>query len=160
MDFKKEYEMTEDRFWELVAEVEWPNMGYYEAKIHYLKTLTEQECKDLRDMAGELWNVVDHFIGDRNPAGGGDDSHSDLCYHIIGLGKEQFYAHMSDYNLLDARGDAPYDSPDGYKESFGYCLPYEEDAENPERAIKEAEETLERRLKLTMKNVPDIIPED
>jgi hypothetical protein len=68
---------------------------------------------------------LDDLVGDeRNPAGGGDDSHSDLLFHIVGLGKDEFYACLEDYDRIEARGNAPYGSEDGYTESFMYCLPH------------------------------------
>jgi len=94
----------------------------------YLSILSPEEGIEFRQILDNLWGLLDYEIGDgRNPAEGSDDSHSDLCYHIIGLGKTQFYAYINDYSLIEARGKAPYGSPLGYKESFGYCVPYVND---------------------------------
>jgi hypothetical protein len=129
IDVKKVFEestMTEPRFWELIAMANWPDEGYNEPKLRYLKALKPIEGKEFRSIVEKLWNELDKFIGrERNPANGGDDSHSDLCYHIIGLGETEFYASMGDYKRIKARGQAPYDSPEGYKESFGYAVPYD-----------------------------------
>ena len=138
--------MSEDRFWELVAMTDWPNKGYDQPKIDYLKSLNKSTGLKFRKIVDALWNVLDEFIGsERNPAGGGDDSHSDLLYHIIGLGRTEFYAHLKDYSLMEARGEADYNSAEGYKESFGYAIPYKSDWDNPEKEIVDLEESLARR---------------
>jgi hypothetical protein len=122
--------MTEDEFWNLVSYADWPNRDYREVSSEYLHLLSLEEALEFRKIASELKNLLDAFIGtNRNPAGGGDDSHSDLLYHIIGLGRNQFYAHLNDYSLIRARGGAKYGSPEGYEESFCYCMPYHNDYE-------------------------------
>jgi len=127
-ELTKQISMTEDNFWSLVAYADWPNKGYDSISAEYLRLLSREECKEFRTIASSLWNILDKAVGvNRNPAGGGDDSHSDLLYHIIGLGRDEFYAHLNNYDLMDARGKAPYDSNDGYKESFSYCIPYDTD---------------------------------
>jgi len=127
-DITDKFKMTEDRFWELVAEADWPNQGCNMPRYWYRCHVSKEEANEFRNMYYAVRNLVDKFIGpDRNPAGGGDDSHSDLCAHIVGLGKKQFYAHMNDYSLIEARGKAPYGDPGGYQECFAYCIPYDED---------------------------------
>lgn len=115
----KKHDMVEARYWQLVAMANWPNLGYDKPKREYLEQLTPEEGKKFRKVTDSLWNVLDKFIGDRNPAQGGDDAHSDFCYHIIGLGKQEFYANLENYALMESRGDR-FD----YKESFGYAIPY------------------------------------
>jgi hypothetical protein len=150
------YEMTEARFWELVAQADWPKNGYYNPKILYLSTLNEKECSELRSIAGELWKMLDEFIGkENNPANGGDDSHSDLLYHIIGLGKKVFYANLKDYDLIRARGSAPYSSEDGYEESFVYCLPYDDETKDPKKSIEDCKRSIKQRA-MHFNNVVEI----
>jgi len=127
--------LTEKRFWELVDIADWPNSKTIEAKLLYLRSVKKEEGISFRKAICRLFNMVDEFIGDRNPAGGGDDSHSDLCYHIIGLGKESFYKHMNDYRLIKERGKAPYGSEEGYRESFSYCVPHIDEWENADDTI-------------------------
>jgi len=142
------YEMTEPRFWELVAQADWPKKQYDAIKMHYLKTINQQECIELRGIADGLWKMLDDFCEDKCPAMGSDDSHSDLFYHIIGLGKNEFYACMKNYELIKARGHAPYESKEGYEESFGYCLPYHDEAKNPGKAIRVLEQDIKDRINL------------
>jgi hypothetical protein len=147
--------LNEDDYWAFVEEVEWPNKGYNDPKLKYLETVNPEVGKKLRKITNALAGVLDRFVGDRNPAQGGDDSNSDLLYHIIGLGKEAFYAHLKDYKLMEARGDAPYDSPEGYKESFSYCIPYENEWDDPEKAIEELKDSIERARVAEMKSNSD-----
>ena len=142
-----EFNLTEDRFWELVAIADWPNLGYDEPKVTYLETVRSVEGIEFRRMIGRVWSWVDHIIGpDRNPACGGDDSHSDFIYHLIGIGKEQFYAHVNDYELMEKRGDAH-----DYKESFGYAIPYIEEWQDPKKTLarlkRQAEEDAKREVR-------------
>jgi hypothetical protein len=123
--------MTEDQFWGLVASINWaetslqPKQDYDAIHSSLSVILKKQGITDLRKIAGLAWNELDKLVGDaRNPAGGGDDSHSDLLYHIVGLGKEEYYKHLNDYSLIEARGKARYQTVDGFRESFSYCLPY------------------------------------
>ena len=120
--------MTEDKFWDLVSYADWPNRHHRDVSSEYLRLLTREECAEFQKIKGCLWHMLDEFIGaDNNPACGGDDSHGDLICHIIGLGREQFYAHLNDYSLIEQRGGAPYNSPDGYLECFAYCIPHDSD---------------------------------
>ena len=116
--------MTEDQFWIIVDAIGWGYIcntarSYVIVRKNLGKDLSLKKTQDLRAIMSLACNLLDKFIGlDRNPAGGSDDSHNDLISHIIGLGKVKFYACLSDYNLIASQE---------YKESFSYCLPYEED---------------------------------
>ena len=139
-DITDKYAMTEDRFWQLVGFANWPNDGYEGPNAMYRSSLSKEEGIEFRKIVYALWGLLDHEIGERNPAGGSDDSHSDFCYHIIGLGRKQFYTHLNDYSLMEARGVAG-----DYKESFGYAVPYEDDWEKKdirEDELLEKEETV------------------
>jgi hypothetical protein len=121
--------MTEDKFWEIVKTVNWESDCDFERiKLWFLKNVPEDEASAFTDIMTEKWNLLDHMIGDeRNPAGGGDDSHGDLINHVIGLGKEQYEAHLKDYKLLAARGSAAHGTKEGYAECFSYAIPYDDD---------------------------------
>jgi hypothetical protein len=129
MEMEMEMTMDEARFWEIVDTINWASdCDYKRGRKWFLQNLTFAEVEAFRSIKSEKWNALDEMIGmDRNPAGGGDDSHSDLLNHVIGLGKEQYEAHLADYSLLEARGNAKYDTAEGYKESFAYCLPHDDD---------------------------------
>jgi hypothetical protein len=123
-------EMTEAQFWGLVDSIEWAEVSLLEKydrdgiRKSLERILTEKGIRNLRMIANIAWDQLDAFVGnERNPAGGGDDSHGDLLNHIIGLGKEAYYNHLNDYRLIEARGQAKYQTAEGYRESFSYCLP-------------------------------------
>lgn len=120
--------MTELKFWKIVKQADWArDFDYERIRNWMLKTMTMEEIEKFRRIAGQKWQQLDKHCGSRNPAGGGDDSHSDLLYHVIALGKDVFEANLADYMLLAKRGDETYGSPDGYKESFGYAIPHRDD---------------------------------
>ena len=134
--------MSESRFWGLVGMADWPNHGYDLPKLDYLKTLTPSEGIKFRKVLDGLWVALDKFITtDRNPAGGGDDSHSDLMYHIIGLGKETFNKCVKNYKAIKCVAE------NGYKESFGYAVPYVRDWDNVDDEISILEERMARQEK-------------
>lgn len=132
--------IDENQFWKLVEMANWPDNGYDEPKMKYLETLTPKVGKQFRSAVDKLWGVLDGFIGDRNPAGGGDDSHSDFCYHIIGLGETDFYAHLENYGLMESRGER-----DDYEESFGYAVPYDSEWDDVEGTIADLKSCMERK---------------
>ena len=152
---KDQYPMSEERFWEIVKIADWPNKDHNDVTAEYLKFLFVEEGIQLRRMSGVFFNMLDKVVGQRNPAGGGDDSHSDLLYHIIGLGREQFYAHLNDYSLIEKRGQSRYDSAEGYKESFAYCMPYEDDWEKIDpKKTAEIRTEIDKRKEKQEKAVP------
>ena len=140
--------MSESRFWQLVAMTDWPNLGYDKPKLEYLEQLTPTEGKQFRKVVDGLWKVLDEFITtDRNPAGGGDDSHSDLLFHIIGMGKEAFNKCVQNYKSIECVAET------GYKESFGYAVPYVKDWDNVDEEIAILEEQMARQEKPVDKNL-------
>jgi hypothetical protein len=149
-------EMTEDRFWYIVDKINWEKISQNEklnsdtaqANVISLFDLDRKGVTDLRAIASHAWNLLDKKVGDRNPAGGGDDSHSDLLYHIIGLGKEEFYACLNEFWRIQKRGEAPYGTPEGYRESFCYVLPYEDHLPDDR---KEYDVTIEARVRKTIR---------
>ena len=118
--------MDEDHFWELVAIANWPARKADDVKIEYMKMLKAEEAEQFHNVADSLGSLIDQFIGDdRNPAGGGDDSHWDMCRHIVGLGREEYYRYLGDYPAIEELGRT-----DGYVECFTYCIPYKDDYED------------------------------
>lgn len=116
--------MTDVRFWELVELAEWGKDHDYERiKRLYLRTMSLTEADEFCGIFRSRRDELDNVIGPtRNPAGGGDDSHSDLLAHIIGLGQAEYEKSLSDYAVIRKRGHAG-----DYKESFSYCIPYKGD---------------------------------
>ena len=118
-------EMTDDRFWELVKQADWPNKDYEKVKIHYVKTLSREQSKLFRASASKFYRELDEKIEVspfRYGLNVGDDGYNDLLYHIIGLGKEEYYKHLNNIGFVKRLGNSY-----GYKESFSYCIPYDGD---------------------------------
>jgi hypothetical protein len=114
--------MTNVRFWELVELAEWgKDHDYKRIERLYLRTMTLIESEEFREIFNAKRSALDDFIGDRNPAGGGDDSHGDLMAHIIGLGQAEYVMSLSDYAVILKRGQAR-----DFEESFSYGIPYKE----------------------------------
>jgi hypothetical protein len=118
-------EMSEEIFWDIVDAIDWANTSkkrwsYETVRKRLGERLTLTEVEDLRSIASIASDILDRKIGpDHNPAGGGDDAHSDFCYHIIGLGSKEFYSSLADYDRIEQRGNN-----NDYVESFVYCLPW------------------------------------
>ena len=121
--------MDEKKFWNIIKIANWAeNCDFERIRQWFLLNVSKEEMQEFRNRFSEKFNELDTFITpERNPAGGSDDSHSDLLSHIIGLGQEAFEAHLKDYQMIENRGQAKYCSKDGYQESFRYCIPYEND---------------------------------
>ena len=154
---KRKYQMTEDRFWYIVEQINWAKLSQSKNKLDFevaranvvsLFNFNYRVVKELRGIYYYAWVLLDRFIGQRNPARGSDDSHDDLLAHIIGLGRKEFYACLKDYERIAARGAAPYGTPEGYRESFAYILPSEADA--PDNR-KEYDVTIEAIVRKTIR---------
>ena len=127
--------MDENQFWAIIDFANWKEISIEGGRIDWdahknriIKRfgLNHQDVVELRKYISTAWQLLDQKIGnDRNPARGGDDSHGDLISHIIGLGRDEFYASLEDYSRIDNRGAAKYGSKEGYRECFSYIIPYE-----------------------------------
>ena len=124
-----EYNMTIDKFWEIVEAANWKSDNdYNRIRAWFMENYTLEEALAFRGIIATLFNQLDTFIGpDRNPALGSDDSHSDLLHHIIGCGKAEFEWCLNDYELIKHRGRSDYGSQEGYRESFSYAITYKDD---------------------------------
>jgi hypothetical protein len=119
--------MNDTEFWAIVETANWSKDFDSERICNWMcQTMRWKKIVEFRTIAAKKWMELDRLCGDRNPAGGGDDSHSDLLYHVIGLGKEVYEANLADYMLLAFRGNSPYGSKEGYKECFVYAIPHQD----------------------------------
>jgi len=149
-------EMTEEGFWHIVEHINWAKLSQNEklnteiahANVVSLFGFNRKGVTDLRAILSIARNLLDKKVGDRNPAGCGADSHGDLLYHIVGLGREEFYANLNEYWRIQKRGEAPYGTPEGYRECFAYVIPYEGDMPD-ER--KEYDVTIEASVRKTIR---------
>ena len=141
--------MPEDRFWELVELAKWP-CDYDKMKIKYIKTMSQNECRSFRLTLDKAYGLIDE-IADKMEMGLGDDGYGDFIYHIIGLGKEKFYEYCNNKGLMRKLADAH-----GYKESYVYCIPYDDDYSSDGkysikavvRVVKEGKKEIERMMKM------------
>jgi len=126
--------MTEDRFWEIVSKVGWgtEHTDYYRGKkilMEYLPDVgTMEEFRvHMGSTHNELYDVIDKWAKANDVHVGGDDSFGDLINHIIGMGRAETARVLKNPNLAGDRANASYGSNAGYKESFSYCIPYDDD---------------------------------
>jgi len=117
-DVRKSFNMDEDRFWELVAIAKWPKRNYDRVQYDYIKILTPYEVYEFK----ELVSILGERAGNMIALVMGSDSSSDLCKHIVGLGREEYYRHMNNTELIGER----WESCD-YFECFTYCIPQARD---------------------------------
>jgi len=122
--------MDHETFWTLVADIGW---GTKTTDVSAIKSRLVREWSReqadafnsvLYNLEGELYQKLD---ASDLEFGLGDDGFGDLISHILGLGKEDFWAVMSDPRLALKRANAPYGSPEGHAEKFAYCIPDDSD---------------------------------
>ena len=117
-------------FWEIVEEIDWPNNTDTNPDIikkGLLKRFSPKELVKFRErldhVRGELIRALEDWerrCDKRLECS--DDGFSDLTYHIVGCGKEEFAKTIKDpYRAYDR--SRKFD----YVESFGYCIPYEDE---------------------------------
>lgn len=123
--------MTLDRFWEIVALINWgedhEDIDIDKMKLRLMRLLSPEEAEQLsersREMGGKLakairdWERRTHQEMDAH-----GDSWDDLLNHIVGCGKEEFTRTVEDPRHALVR----YQSYD-YTESFAYCIPWKDD---------------------------------
>jgi len=125
----------EDYYWNLIEKVDWPTIIRLKTERFYgpynelpytvgRKLLTEkfktwEEADKFNRFAKEKASNLRIALKDISQTLGlGDDGYSDLIWHIVGCGKKEFEAVMSNPYLAVKR------SKNGdFGESFLYCLP-------------------------------------
>lgn len=143
--------MTEERFWQIVEDIGWPKVNYDVAKRRFMETHPKE--------TGAAFLTLFHRFKGRLYKQAGLTAISDSCddnlAHIIGLGHTEYRRNMEAPHLVRMREERM-----DYKESFAYCIPFEEDYalltdEGYERFISSATE-LARKLDAT--DPDDIAP--
>ena len=118
----------ENAFWDLVKLSDWPNKDSAKVKIMYRKMLSKEQCNGFRNIVGTAYDILDNELVNHpeisDNLGTGYDGYGDLFHHIIGLGKVQFYKHVNNLKLVEKLAHSRK-----YKESFAYCIPYDDDYE-------------------------------
>jgi len=156
--------VTKDKFWELVAKINWPNLcdtiekrPYRTGKKILLEFLPSIDlCEQFREWHDQLYKELHDVLWayheeqmsiDPNWTGWGtgDDGFSDLINHIIGCGSQEYNQTLGDPTRAVARvskwnrngGGNPARS-NGYVESFSYCIPKSEDYDPTEVKLTRA----------------------
>lgn len=128
--------MNRDQFWALVDEIGWgtrtTDCDAVEKML--LKRFTPAEAEEARDHFEECWGALYTILSPLFSFSGAldadgvyirshisDDSFSDLCYHIVGLGREEWQRNIDNPKLAETRA-----KDRDYVESFGACFPWED----------------------------------
>jgi hypothetical protein len=116
---------TPKQLWALIADIGWPFQDIEAATRAFIKKHGVDVWKELDKFVdariGELQRAIKEYESEHGQLDiGSDDGFSDVCHHVVGLGVKEFNRCMENPKLVEARYNAPYNSPDGYKESFGY----------------------------------------
>ncbi len=110
--------MTEERFWKIVEEMGWTETHYDVAKRRFMKT----HPKETAVAFASLFSRFKDELYKRAGLTAISDSCDDNLAHIVGLGLAEYRRNMDAPHLVresEERVD--------YKESFAYCIPFEED---------------------------------
>lgn len=130
--------VTEEVFWEIVEEINWDErceeISLDEENIRLMKRFNKEAARELQRISsekeGEVYEAFeDYLYKEGTSVGLGDDSFSDLCSHIVGLGREEFEAHLNNPELIYQRA-----VKGNFKEKFSYVFPYPSDYENLDAA--------------------------
>lgn len=122
-------QLDENEFWEVVEDLGWGETYDHKAMAKKIyKKLGPEKTRQFAEMAMDFNNRV-RIVGDKlyeklmSESGRGlgvsDDGFSDLCWHVVGLGREKFVEVMSDPYILAEMGRKGQ-----YMESFGYAIPH------------------------------------
>lgn len=115
--------------WEVISELGWgtKTTDYEKVQAYLFSTYNRRTVANLRSfvsvkqdeliMAVEKWEEKN-----RELKIGSDDGFSDVTAHVVGMGQAEFEKVKANPILLEERYHKPYNSPDGYRESFLYCF--------------------------------------
>lgn len=112
-------------FWTLIADIGWPVKDIEAATRTFIKTYGIHRWKELDTFVdarvGELQRQIKIHESEHGPLDiGSDDGFSDVCHHVVGMGEKEFNRCMENPMLVEKRYNEPYNTPEGYKESFSY----------------------------------------
>lgn len=144
--------------WSLIKILDWKNQSDDHEAIarRCIKLVGEDGWRELSGFVdkkvGELQQTIREYEKMGSLDIGSDDGFSDVCYHIIGLGKEEFEKCCQSPKLAEQRYNSPYGTPDGYKESFAYVFL----EPTPERTPEDTKIDLEKMVKLSYELINQI----
>jgi len=112
--------IDETALWAEIEELNWADGFNYKAISKRLAKDPDKR-KRLRDFAARAVSIL--AAAGAEVDFGSDDTRSDILYHIVGLGREEFMKTLLiPEKALPARNRAKYGSREGYQESFAYCF--------------------------------------
>ena len=150
-----DYKMSDDRFWELVASVQWGNNCHLPAAVLKRKLIERMYTQEVLVFNAKVTEAYQHLKGIVDLSyltDIGDDSYHDLLMHIIGLGREVYMQHCENPYQLQKRVD------DGdFVESFGYVIPYPDNLEKmtTQHYTEWANRTIDNNSKVVWENIPE-----
>lgn len=122
---------SESKTWSLIEEIGWgtKTTDYKAVKKKLMSEYTLEEMQGFREKVNYFYNrvsdAVDKYVHDLRDEGGdhdlpygGDDSYSDMCNHVVGMGKSYYEKVIKEPSILETLKP---------KESFSYCIPSEYD---------------------------------
>ena len=137
--------MSEGEFWKTIEPYRWGrgNTNYKAIKKDLMRKLDPKEADALSNTFEKLKGQADRTLGDyfeKKDEWVGGDSWDDFLSHLVGLGKREYEASLSDKDRALTR----YRKGD-YTESFAYALPSKFDYESLDisKYIKWAQENLD-----------------
>jgi hypothetical protein len=124
--------MSVDEFWALVAEIDWASRQAQpeaEGKRFLRERLSREEAAAFDEHLQTFRFALHDVLGEWEEETGaefetGDDGFDDLICHIIGLGRQEYEAVVSDPRRALERAQSG-----DYRESFRYLVPWPEDYE-------------------------------
>lgn len=124
--------MTQERFWEIVDELDYKSDLDYDRCAEYLfDTFSKEEISEFENIFSkfyiELEEEMDSQLEQKEldysyVIGKSDDGLSDLLSHIIGIGKNYYDKSMNDVEYLGLHANGAFQSVEGYSESFSYIF--------------------------------------
>jgi len=145
--------------WKYIEEINWALLskkkrGYEEGKRYMLENFTAKRGNEISEFIAkrfkELYKRIEKYeqandthCGDY----GGDDSFGDMIHHVIGLGEAKFNEIMEDPSKLNGMD---------FVESFGYCMPYEEDYKmlSEDYHVERAKQAVVELARIATENAP------
>lgn len=109
--------------WKRIARMNWEaSHDYDRIGREIFSKWTRSQIKTTKEFVGErvneLYAAMKRWEQDHRPMDiGSNDGLSDVLYHVVGLGEQEFKKTMEDPTLLESRYNEGQ-----YKESFAYCF--------------------------------------
>jgi hypothetical protein len=119
--------ITDELAWKFVQEFNWPKNYDKYARLKYKFLVNHADyVESFRlwcvNKVADLYRVVDEWEKKCYTFSTSDDGVNDLLWHILGMGKVQYFKHLKNPELIVKRSYAYQ-----YRESFSYAVPSQSD---------------------------------